>query len=52
ESEKEELRKAREEQRRKQKEKVMKNRWQKVGKTALFTNTLNLEAAKTGRLNI
>ncbi|KAK3576060.1 hypothetical protein CHS0354_018329 [Potamilus streckersoni] len=52
ENEKEELRKAREEQRRKQKEKVTKNRWQKVGKTALFTNTINLEAAKTGRLNI
>ncbi|KAK3576059.1 hypothetical protein CHS0354_018328 [Potamilus streckersoni] len=50
--EKEDLKKVREEQRKKQKEKVTKNRWQKVGKTALFTNTINLEAAKTGRLNI
>ncbi|KAL3870297.1 hypothetical protein ACJMK2_038373 [Sinanodonta woodiana] len=50
--EKEDLRKLREEQRRIQKEKVTKNRWHKVGKTALFTNTINLEAAKTGKLNI
>ncbi|XP_052789792.1 transient receptor potential cation channel subfamily V member 5-like isoform X3 [Mya arenaria] len=49
--EKEERRLAREEQRRKQKEKMSQSRWKKMKKTAVFAKTINLKDVRDGKIN-
>ncbi|XP_052249252.1 transient receptor potential cation channel subfamily V member 6-like isoform X4 [Dreissena polymorpha] len=50
--EKEERRLIREEQRKKQKEKMSQSRWKKMKKTAMFTKTINMKDAQEGKINM